>query len=162
LAQLVFGLASYVSPLVFESLMQRAAAGQSLVWVAFYRDFVAVFVMLVLLSAWLAPRRVALTESERVGTAASYRELLRERSVWLFFVGIFTYVGTEQSLNNWMSTFLKTYHGFSPNSDGAHAVALFWGLMSIGCLLGLLLLRLADSKLVLALFTVAALVSLTL
>ena len=36
--------------------------------------------------------------------------------------------------------------------------ALFWGLMSIGCLLGLVLLKLLDARVVLASFTVLALV----
>jgi len=34
----------------------------------------------------------------------------------------------------------------------------FWGLMSLGCLVGLLLLRLLDSKIVLGIFTVGAFV----
>lgn len=67
----------------------------------------------------------------------------------LFFIGIVAYVGTEQSLANWMSEFLRSYHGVDPNKEGAQAVAWFWGLMSLGCLLGLVLLKLWDSKLVL-------------
>jgi len=44
-----------------------------------------------------------------------------------------------------MSKFLNTYHGFNPEAEGASAIAWFWGLMSIGCLLGLLVLKLVDS-----------------
>ena len=77
----------------------------------------------------------------------------------LFFLGIIAYVGTEQSLANWMSQFLSTYHHFEPTQEGAHAVALFWGLMSIGCVLGLVLLKLLDAKVVLAAFTLLAFVS---
>ncbi len=47
-----------------------------------------------------------------------------------------------------MSEFLSTYHHFEPTRQGAHAVGLFWGLMSIGCLLGLVLLKLLDAKVV--------------
>ena len=54
--------------------------------------------------------------------------------VQLFLLGIIAYVGTEQSLADWMSQFLSTYHHFSPAREGAHAVGLFWGLMSIGAL----------------------------
>ena len=158
LAQLVFGLASYVSPLVFEWLMQRpGAAHQPLVWVLFYRVFIAVFVVLIVVTAWLAPARVALTDSERAGTTATYRLLLRQGTVWLYFAAIIAYVGTEQSLANGMSKFLSTYHHFAPESTGARAVGQFWGLMSIGCVLGMLLLRLLDAKRVLAMFTVGAL-----
>lgn len=155
MGQLVFGLASYVSPLIFSLLMRDPAA--PLVWVKFYWAFVAVFIALIALTAWMPIPRVELTDAERSGGAAAYRELLREPKVWLYFVGIIAYVGTEQSLANWMSQFLSTYHGYSPTVQGAHAVAQFWGLMSVGCLLGLLLLKLLDSKVVLALFTTLAL-----
>jgi MFS transporter, FHS family, L-fucose permease len=157
MAQLVFGLASYVSPLVYSALMrQPGAAARPLVWVQFYWAFVVVYVVLIAITAALRFPRVALAESERAGSVATYRKLLGERTVQLFFLGIIAYVGTEQSLADWMSQFLATYHHFSPTREGAHAVGLFWGLMSIGCVLGLVLLRLLDAKLVLAVFAVLA------
>jgi FHS family L-fucose permease-like MFS transporter len=159
MAQLVFGLASYVSPLVFSALMRRPqAAQQSLVWVAFYWVFVAVFALLIAATVGMAIPRVALADNERSGGFDAYRKLIAQRPVQLFFLGIVAYVGTEQSLANWMSQFLGSYHHFSPIQEGAHAVGLFWGLMSIGCVLGLLLLKLLDAKVVLAGFTVLALV----
>ena len=159
MGQLVFGLASYVSPLIFSQLMaQPGAAQKSLPWVQFYQAFLLVFAALIGITAWLSIPRVELTESERAGGFATYRALLREWPVRLFFLGIIAYVGTEQSLANWMSQFLSTYHHFSPTQEGAHAVALFWGLMSIGCLLGLVLLKLLDARVVLASFTVLALI----
>ena len=161
MGQLVFGLASYVSPWVFSLLMsQPGARGKPLVWVQFYWAFLAVFVLLIAITLWVTIPRVELTESERAGGLETYRNLIRERPVQLFFLGIIAYVGTEQSLANWMSQFLSTYHHFSPTQEGAHAVGLFWGLMSIGCLLGLVLLKLLDAKLVLAGFTVLALLCL--
>src|SRR5882724_905654 len=158
MGQLVFGLASYVSPWVFSLLMsQPGAAQRPLVWVQFYWAFLAVFVLLIAITLWISIPRVELTESERAGGLDTYRQLLRERPVRLFFLGIIAYDGTEQSLANWMSQFLSTYHHFSPTQQGAHAVGSFWGLMSIGCLLGLALLKLLDAKIVLASFTILAL-----
>jgi len=160
MGQLVFGLASYVSPMVFTMLMERPGAEhQALVWVQFYWAFLFVFVALIALTAWMRLPSVELAESERAGGLASYRELIRDRHVRLFFLGIIAYVGTEQSLANWMSQFLSTYHQFDPAKEGAHAVGLFWGLMSIGCVLGLVLLKLLDAKVVLAAFTLLAFVS---
>jgi MFS transporter, FHS family, L-fucose permease len=157
MAQLVFGLASYVSPQIFTALMQQPSAAQRpLVWVEFYWVFVAVYLALILATATLSIPRVELADNERSGTIATYRKLFGERTVQLFFLGIIAYVGTEQSLADWMSQFLSTYHHFSPTREGAHAVGLFWGLMSIGCLCGLVLLRLLDSKVVLAVFSVLA------
>lgn len=150
MAQLVFGAASFVSPLVFAAVMkQPATPARPIVWVELYWAFVAVYVLLLLITSRLAIGQVALADDERPGTLATYMSLIRERPVQLFFLGIIAYVGTEQSLADWMSQFLATYHHFSPTVEGARAVSLFWGLMSLGCLLGLVLLRLLDSKIVL-------------
>ena len=157
MAQLVFGLASYVSPLIFSLLMRQPAAAQrSLVWVEFYWVFVVVYLLLVLTTARINIPRVTLADNERSGSLATYRKLIGERPVQLFFLGIIAYVGTEQSLADWMSQFLSTYHHFSPTHEGARTVSLFWGLMSIGCVLGMVLLRLLDAKVVLAAFTTLA------
>jgi len=157
MAQLVFGLASYVSPLVYSALMrQPAAATRPLVWVEFYWAFVVVYLVLIAITAALRIPRLTLSESERAGSVATYRALLGERTVQLFFLGIVAYVGTEQSLADWMSQFLSTYHHFSPAREGARAVGLFWGLMSIGCVLGMVLLRLLDARVVLGVFAVLA------
>jgi FHS family L-fucose permease-like MFS transporter len=160
MGQLVFGLASYVSPLVFTMLMHRPGAEhQALVWVQFYWAFLFVFVALIALTAVLRLPSVELAESERAGGMEAYRQLIGDRHVRLFFLGIIAYVGTEQSLANWMSQFLSTYHHFEPTREGANAVGSFWGLMSIGCVLGLVLLKLLDAKVVLAAFTLLAFVS---
>ena len=157
MGQLVFGLASFLSPMIFSALMRRAgAAPQTLVWVVFYQAFVAVFIALIAAALWLRIPRVVLAENEKAGGFSAYRGLMAERLVQLFFLGIVAYVGTEQSLANWMSQFLSTYHHFSPAIEGANAVGLFWGLMAIGCLLGLVLLKLLDSKVVLGSFTILA------
>jgi fucose permease len=116
------------------------------------------FLLVIGITSALPLPSVELKDDERSGTRDAYRELLADRHARLFFLGIVAYVGTEQSLANWMSQFLSTYHGLSPTLEGAHAVSLFWGLMSVGCLLGLALLRLIDSRLVLAIFSFAAVV----
>ncbi len=157
MAQLVFGAASFVSPLVFAAVMKQSPTPERpIVWVELYFAFVVVYVLLLLITSRIAIPQVTLAEDERPGTLAMYRSLIRERPVQLFFLGIIAYVGTEQSLADWMSQFLATYHHFSPTVEGARAVSLFWGLMSVGCLLGLVLLRLFDSKVVLGFAVVLA------
>ena len=106
--------------------------------------------------------KVELKEEEVVGAWDTHLALFRQKKVILFFLGIFCYVGTEQGIANWISEFLRTYHGLTPEIEGARAVGLFWGLMTIGCFLGLFLLKVMDSKIVLRLFTAAALIILTL
>src|SRR5699024_8734452 len=80
--------------------------------------------------------------------------------VILFFLGILCYVGTEQGVANWASKFLQTYHGVDPATTGATVISYFWGLLTLGCLLGLVLLKLFDSRKVLILFTAGAIISL--
>lgn len=99
---------------------------------------------------------IVLEADERAGNALAYRQLVADRKVRLFFLAIAAYVGTEQSLANWMSQFLATYHGVAPETEGARAVAMFWGWMVIGCALGLILLKLIDSKIVLRIAAIAA------
>ena len=171
MGQLVFGLASFLSPFVFSALMQQASDASSqdgvsaallrlspagLPWVSFYWAFSAIFIALIALTSAIDIPRVALADDERAGTRATYVKLFADRHVRLYFLGIVAYVGTEQTLANWMSQFLGTYHQVDPIVGGAHAVALFWGLMSVGCVLGLLLLKILDSKVVLAIFSLLA------
>lgn len=158
LGQLVFAAASYVSPMVFSAIMHRTTplpavlsrlTGQAPHWILLYWLFAALFAVVILLTLPLDLKTFTLSDDEKSGPLRVYIDLLKDSHVRLFFLGIAAYVGTEQSLANWMSPFLQTYHGIDPTTAGAQAVGNFWGLMSLGCLLGLLLLKLADSKLVL-------------
>jgi FHS family L-fucose permease-like MFS transporter len=90
--------------------------------------------------------KVERTEEEQVGAWSVILRLIKKRIVILYFIGIFCYVGTEQGVSYWISTFLERYHGFDPNTVGANAVAWFWGMMMFGCAFGLILLKLIDSK----------------
>ncbi len=176
-AQLIFGLASFLSPWLYAYLVQGLQADQSanaliaalarvvpesLPWVSLYWVFAVIcLVMLVVVAAARLPV-VVLKEDERAGAVATYKELLRKPVVWLFFFGIFMYVGMEQGVANWISKFLATYHGFDPLEEGKSAVSYFWGLMTAGCILGLILLKLFDSRRVLIGFAAAAMLALTL
>jgi len=81
--------------------------------------------------------------------------------VYLYFFSVFTYVGCEQGTSNWISEFLSRYHHYDPHTAGADAVSWFWGLLTAGCFLGMLLLKVFDSRKVLIAFSSAALVCLT-
>ena len=172
LVQLVFGLASFVSPLIYSHyaagfdhvddplghLLARVVPA-SLPWSSMYWIFSAVVVvMLAVIAVWRLPR-VERKDDERVGALTTYVALLRSRVVWAYFVGIFAYVGVEQGLANWMSQFLAERHGFNPQVEGAAAVSNFWLLMTVGAVVGLVLLKLVDSRKVLWMFSVATLVA---
>ena len=177
IAQLVFGSASFVSPKMYSWLVTGIAdetntnplistisglVPESMSWVSVYWVFGLICMAMVVLILFTRFPKVELKEDEKVGTKESYLDLFKNKYVILFFLGIFAYVGTEQGVSYWMSKFLSQYHGYDYETVGANAVANFWGLMTIGGLLGLILIKLLDSKLVLRLFTLAAIISLLL
>jgi fucose permease len=106
--------------------------------------------------------KVERKEDEIVGAWETHKKLFKKRAVILFFFGIFAYVGTEQGIANWISEFLRTYHGLRPEVEGASTVGWFWGFLTIGCLVGMGLLRIMDSRLVLRIFVIAAIIILSL
>jgi len=178
MAQLVFGLASFLSPQVYKYLVQNlrnftgdgnviirflaSVVPEHLPWVSLYWVFGAVTLAMVIILIIVRLPKIELKEDERVGTLQLTRSLFREKQVILYFIGIFAYVGTEQGFANWMSKYLVVYHGYDPLLTGADAVSSFWGLLTAGCVLGLILLKFFDSRKVLIWFTSASILSLTL
>jgi len=176
-AQLIFGMASFLSPRIYSylvssmggdpgrrnplisSLSRLVPAGMP--WVSIYWIFAAVtFAMVVIIFVSRFPA-VERTTDEQAGTWDSHRKLLSKPIVYLYFFSVFTYVGCEQGTSNWISEFLSRYHHYDPHTAGADAVSWFWGLLTAGCFLGMLLLKVFDSRKVLIAFSCAALVCLT-
>lgn len=178
MAQLFFGAASFLSPRVYAYLVARLQgrpAGEpffvrwlsgvtprDLPWISLYWVFALLTLVMVAVILLIKFPSVERTEEERAGAWATYKSLYRNKTVILFFIGIFAYVATEQGTANWISQFLSVYHRFDPQLVGAKAVSWFWGMMTIGCLLGLLLLKLWDSRKVLIGFASGAILLLSL
>jgi FHS family L-fucose permease-like MFS transporter len=118
----------------------------NLSWISLYWIFAVVSLIMIIIIALVRFPKLEFKEDERAGGWESYKQLIKNKYVILYFVGIFAYVGTEQGIGNWISEFLSQYHGMDPQTEGAEAVAWFWGLLTIGCLLGLILLKLFDSR----------------
>ncbi len=175
MAQLVFGGASFISPYVFTYLVGELnhyngggnllidclfqLVPENLPWVSLYWLFAFVFIVMLVIISLIKLPNVEYKEDEKPGTVSTYKSLLKNKTVLLFFLGIMAYVGTEQGLATWMSKFLSTYHGIAPEGKGAVVISWFWGLMSLGCLLGLVLLKLLDSRFVLKMFTIVSFIS---
>lgn len=175
MGQLFFGAASFVSPMLYSYLVGNVHSGEEagglialfnslvtpdLKWVSLYWVFAVIALMMVVLIAFVQFPKVELKEDERIDTGKAFEELLKNRFVWMYFLGIFCYVGTEQGVANWVSRFLQEYHGADPATTGASVVSWFWGMLTVGCVLGLLLLKLWDSRSVLVVFTSGAIISL--
>jgi len=175
LAQLIFGFASFVSPLVYSKLVFAMGHDNKentlltylytlvppqLPWISLYFLFVVIcFFMIVIITVSTFPA-VELKLDEKAGALATHISLLKNKQVVLFFIAMICYVGSEQGVANWISQFLLSYHGLDPQKIGAETVAYFWGLMTAGGVLGLLLLKIMDSRIVLITFTGLAIISL--
>jgi len=174
LAQLIFGGASFLSPLVYSYMVLNLKNGgnkslsvfhslvpANLPWISLYWLFTVISVFMMIVIAVSKFPKVELKTEEKAGAIKTHIMLFKKRTVVLFFIAMICYVGTEQGTANWISQFLFTYHGYDPQTTGAKAVAYFWGLMTAGGILGLVLLKIMDSRKVLILFTILALICLT-
>lgn len=175
-AQFVFGAASFISPMIYAYMVNHLAreggrgpvlrlvarvTPASMGWVSIYWIFAAVAAVMVLIVAAVRFPQIEKNEEEKTGTVGTYFDMLRRGMVWLYFGCIFAYVGSEQGTADWISKFLSQYHGYDPHITGASAVSWFWGLMTAGCFIGMILLKAFDSRWVLVGFSMGALAALT-
>ncbi len=178
MGQLFFGLASFLSPLVYSYLVINLAlengsenfiiklfsglVPEDLPWISLYWVFAMISLLMVVVIGFVKFPTVELQDDEKTGAIETHLELLKKPMVLLYFFAIFAYVGTEQGVANWISQFLQTYHDVDPQTTGASTISLFWGLMTAGAALGLVLLKYVDSRKVLIGFTVATMITLLL
>ena len=162
LGQLFFGLASFLSPLVYTYLVINENQPSSFItqliknitipnleWISLYWIFAIISLAMVFLIMISNFPKVERKEDEKSGAIETHLILLKNPMVLLYFLAIFCYVGTEQGIANWISQFLEIYHDIDPQVQGAKTISNFWGMMTLGTLLGLLLLKFLDSRKVL-------------
>lgn len=176
LAQLFFGAASFLSPLLYSFLVSNihtandhpiillfnSLVSPEIKWISLYWVFSLTALMMVVVIMLVKFPKVQLKEEEKIDTGAGLKTLLTNRYVLLYFLGIFAYVGTEQGIANWTSKFLQLYHDIDPATTGADVISNFWGLLTVGCLLGLIVLKLFDSRKVLVAAAVSTMITLVL
>ncbi len=161
MAQLIFGGASFLSPMFLTYLISSLNDNQSnntvkvifaklvptsLPWTSLYWVFALIFLLMIGLIVIFKFPEVERKEDEKSGTWATHKSLFKQKIIILYFIGIFSYVGTEQGVSYWISKFLYTYHNYDPLVVGSSIIGWFWGMMSIGCLIGLALLKFFDSR----------------
>lgn len=176
LGQLFFGLASFLSPLVYSyvvinssdsvqdsswitQLLQKVTI-PNFEWISLYWIFAIISLLMVLVLLMVKFPMVERKEDEKAGALATHLMLLKQPMVLLYFFAIFCYVGTEQGIANWISQFLSVYHDIDPQTQGAKTISNFWGMMTLGTLLGLVLLKFLDSRKVLIVTSFASIVAL--
>jgi len=122
LAQLIFGLASFISPQVYSYLVKSfrnfpveskfiqfitRLVPVDLPWVSLYWVFTAISLLLVIIMAAVNLPEVKRQENEKIGAWAIHQDLFRNKTGILFFLSIFAYVGSEQGVANWISKLLS-------------------------------------------------------
>ena len=176
MANFFFGAASFLSPLLYSALVNNIHTDSAnlwmsifnrlvspeLKWISLYWVFAVTCLLMILLILFVKFPKVELKADEKMETGSVLKDLLRNKIVILYFIGIFAYVGTEQGIANWTSKFLQLYHGIDPTTQGAEVISYFWGLITIGCFLGLFLLKIFDSRSILIVFASGALLVLML
>ncbi|WP_394201467.1 MFS transporter [Shewanella waksmanii] len=172
--QLLFGIAGTLSPMVFSYFVSQlnapAASGftavaQSVVpsnmpWLSMYWLFAIMSICMIMLVSKVNLPKVTRNQQESVGTLSIYKHLLSNKQVILFFFAIAAYVGSEQGIANFMSIYLQQAHGIDPLTQGAGVVSQFWLMLTLGCILGLGLVKILDSRVVLIMFSTAAIAAL--
>jgi MFS transporter, FHS family, L-fucose permease len=176
-AQLIFGSASFLSPYLYSYLvlnLGQAGANRNifltvlakytppaLPWASLYWIFAVFTIIMIGVLYFSSFPRVERSSDESAGSWSMYGDLLRRPMVWMFFLCVFAYVGSEQGTADWISKFLSVYHGYDPHTTGATAISWFWGLLTAGCFIGMGLLKLFDSRKVLVGTCIGALLCLT-
>ncbi len=158
--QVVFSSASFVSPLVYSFYVRNPmkVAPEGMPWISLYYLFGAVLVAMLIIVALCRFPKIDLKSDEKSGGKSTYIELFKDKTVWLFALCLFFYTSTEQGMSNSMSLFLERYHNVDPHTLGASCVSWFWGSMLIGCIIGLLLLKLVDSRQLLKISCILAMI----
>ncbi|HXB60696.1 MAG TPA: MFS transporter [Candidatus Acidoferrales bacterium] len=178
MSQLIFALGSAVSPYVYVYLvngLKHPAASQNvlfsilshlappgLLWVSLYWVITVILLVMIVAIAIMRWPRLELTEDEKVGSFAVVLELLKRKTVWLYFIGVICYVGTEQGVATKIKGFLVNCHHVDPDLADKVSVSGFWGAMAVGCAVGLGLVKLFDSRTVLSVFSVGGILTLLL
>jgi MFS transporter, FHS family, L-fucose permease len=168
MSQLIFALGSTLSPHIYVYLVNglkspasvqnilirilARVAPAGLFWVSLYWVITVILLAMVLVIALVRWPRLELTEDEKVGSFATIVQLLKSKTVWLYFIGVICYVGTEQGIATKIKGFLVNCHHIDPDLADKVAVSGFWGAMAVGCAVGLGLIKLFDSRKILLAF----------
>ncbi|ESP94319.1 MFS transporter [Pseudoalteromonas luteoviolacea] len=167
-AQLLFGAGATLSPVVYVGLSETAQNSNSLMsilvpaqmeWLSMYWLFALVCLAMLV---WSALTRFAVVDDEHMAnyTLGDCTALFKNKTVIKFFFAIAAYVALEQGIANSIAIFLQQTHDLDAKNVGAKVVSQFWLMLTIGCMVGLVLMKLFDVRKVLVWFCLGAGVSL--
>ena len=161
IGQLVFGFASFLSPIFYKSIVQSSEVNAysffaDSPWVLIYLSFLLLLALVSVIVYVVKLPSITFSEGEKFKFGSTFYDFLRERNSYIFFFGIFCYVGVEQGINNWVSQFLYQYHGLDPHVVGTEVISAFWGNLTLGTLVTLILIKTVDGKVLLHIYSLAS------
>lgn len=173
LNQLCYGAGAFLSPHIYSyltvGLLQQSHANsfffkllRNLVplnyeWIsAYWLITILLFTTVLLITMIKFPMKKLVEKENGFGI---YLNFFKSKYVIFYFIALMVYASCEQGIAIWMSKFFQEYHGFDPQTNGANILSWYWILLSLGCLLGMVLLKIFDSRRVLAFLSVLALIS---
>jgi fucose permease len=176
LNQLMYGAGAFLSPVIYSwlSLNMLAETGEGNLllktllwlvpkgfeWASAYWIFVVIVVSLVIILLRVKFPGSEETKEEGQTRKGVYLELFQNKYVILYFISLVAYASCEQGIAAWMSKFFQDNHGLNPQTEGASILSFYWLLLTVGCLVGMVLLKIFDSRKVLAGLTILAIVGL--
>ena len=176
LTQCMYGIGAFLSPGIYSWFTTNMLHGARFFplnvlsqiippgfeWTSAYWFFILLLLILIVVVALMRFPKQADEPSSAAARKDAYKELLRNKYVIFYFLAIVCYASCEQGIAAWMSKFFQDMHGIDPQTEGASILSLYWLLLTVGCFGGMLLLKLFESRKVLAGLTVCAIVSLIL
>lgn len=175
LNNLMYGAGAFFSPIIYAFLSKGGNGNNSgnggmeilsrltpkgFEWASSYWLFTLLLIVLVMTVMFLKfPSREKLRGDGQTRKEI-YRELFKNKYIFLYFISLVAYGSCEQGIAAWMSEFFRVYHGLDPQTKGASILSFYWLLLTCGCFGGMLLLRVFDSRKVLAALAVLSIISL--
>ena len=161
IGQLVFGFASFVSPIFYKYLIEsnellKYPLLSDSPWVSIYLLFIFLLLIIAVVIYLVKLPSISIDDSEKFKFGSAFYRFLSDRNSYVFFFGIFCYVGVEQGINNWSSQFLYQYHGQDPNQVGVEVISGFWGNLTLGTLVSLILIKILDGKILLKFYALSS------
>lgn len=169
-AQLLFGAGATLSPIVYVNLAEwsqqpssilNSLVPQHMSWLSMYWLFAALCLVMFIWGGMtrFQSRRHPEDDAKTYSLAESMA-LFKNKVVIKYFLAIAAYVALEQGIANSISIFMLQVHEMDTQQVGASVVSKFWLMLTVGCAVGLVMMKLFDVRKVLAWFCIGAGVSL--
>ena len=101
---------------------------ESLPWSSLYFIFTIVFVIMLVVISYVKFPKVELKEDEKAGTIQNYKELLRQKQVIFYFLGIIAYVGNRARIGELDEPFLEYVSWGQPGRSRGYYGCLVLGI----------------------------------